>query len=394
MSARGARSRDIAALPPISLRELNRATLARQGLLERLSSPIPDAVERVGGLQAQHPDWPRVALWARLDGIAPGDTRASLERREVVRATLMRRTVHVASARDYWPIALFVQASFAEAWRLGFREDPHDPAVMERLRPAHEAAFEALAARPSTGTELTEVMAAAVPQVVSDRPRSYLFFHFLAHVPLVIVPVDAERYGRSFYAASTEWLGDPPGWASEPAAALAYVAERYLAAFGPASVEDFTSYLGRRGSLAERREAIDSLAERLVRFQSEDGRELVDLVDAPRPPGDMPAHARFLARWDSALLSHESKQRTRILPEPYRSTVITNNGDVLPTFLVDGFVAGSWRVSEARGESTLTLRPFQKIRAADRRTLEEEGERLGAFLAPEASRRALRWENE
>lgn len=391
MSAPGARRRGAPDLAPISARDLNRATLARQGLLERLTTTVPDAVERVGGLQAQHPDWPRVALWSRLHALAPADVRAALHRRELVRASLMRRTVHTVSAGDYWPVATLVQPFIAEAWRLTFKEDPYDPAVVERLRPAHEAALETLAGRPATGAELTDVMAAAVPHVASANPRPYLLLHLQAHVPLVIVPHDAERYGRSFYAAAAMWIGEPPAWATDREAALRFLAERYLAAFGPASVEDFTSYLGRRGSVVERRRALESLGDRLVRFRDDAGRELLDLADAPRPAGDEPAPARLLARWDSVLLSHEPRHRTRILPGPHRSTVITNNGDVLPTFLVDGLVSGTWRLVETRADATIELRPFGSVRSRERSGLEEEAERLAAFLAPDAAQRGVRW---
>jgi len=303
----------------------------------------------------------------------------------------MRRTVHTVSAGDYWPIACLVQPFIADAWRLTFNEDPYDAPLVDRLRPAHEAAIARMTEGPATSAELTELMAAAVPDVALAKTRSYLLAHLQAHVPLVIVPHDAERYGRSFYAVAAQWIGERPGWATEPDAALRFVAERYLSAFGPASVDDFTSYLGRRGSFLDRRRAVESLGDRLVRFSDEDGRELVDLAEAPRPPADVQAPARLLARWDSALLSHEPRRRTRILPETHRSTVITNNGDVLPTFLADGFVAGTWRLAETRADATIEMRPFGSVTRPQRAALEQEAERLAAFLAPDAARRGVRW---
>ena len=393
MGAPRGRGRAAAGLPPITLRELNRATLARQWLSERLPRTVSlaDAVERVGGLQAQHPDWPRVALWTRAEGLELDDLRHARDRREVVRASLMRRTLHVVSARDYWPIWTLVQAFVEDAWRLTFREDPRDTSVIARLRPAQDAALEALAQRPRTAAELAEVMTPAA-QTVAERASRYLVIYLHTRVPLVVVPHERESYSRSYYAVAADWLGEPPEWSTEPDAALRHLAERYLGAFGPASVDDFTSYLGRRGSLVARRRAVESLGDRLIRFRDEDGRELVDLVDAPRPPGDAPVPPRMLARWDSALLSHEPRHRTRILPEAYRSTVITNNGDVLPTFLSDGFVRGTWHLTETRGEAIVALRPFGTVPARDRAALEDEAERLAAFVAPEATRRGVRWD--
>jgi len=120
-------------------------------------------------------------------------------------------------------------------------------------------------------------------------------------------------------------------------------------------------------------------------FIDESGRTLVDLPKAPRPDPDTPAPPRLLARWDSLLLAYETKQRARVLPASHQATVITKNADVLPTFLVDGMVAGTWLPRQAsNGSPQLELRPFGRLAAKDRDALEAEGVRLLPLLGRSA----------
>jgi hypothetical protein len=177
------------------------------------------------------------------------------------------------------------------------------------------------------------------------------------------------------------WLGPPRDAEADPDRAARHVTRRYLGAFGPASVEDLVAYVGRGRNVGRWRAVVTARADELVELADEDGRTLVDLPDAPRPSEDTPVPLRLLARWDSLLLAWETKHRSRVLPAKHQSTVITKNADVLPTFLVDGMVAGTWLPrQDGNGERRLELRPFGRLRAADRDALEAEGERLLPLL--------------
>lgn len=378
---------------PLGRRELNRATLARQGLLESLdAASVATAVERVGSLQAQHPEWPPVALWSRSgDGAIAGLAKA-LEDRSVVRASLMRVTIHVVSAADFWPMSTVCQPMRLEQWRLLVKAHPIDSPIGRRLRAAHAAAIAAMDEAPRSPAEIEATLRSELGRAAPDLSNRLLLRHLAALVPLVHVRHDGEGYGRSRYAVAEQWIGPPGAGDTDPQAAADHVVERYLAAFGPATVGDLMAYVGRRGSLRPWRDAVDRLGDRLVRLRDEDGRELVDLADAPRPPGDTPAPPRLIARWDSLLLSHEPRHRGRVLADEHRAAVFSKNADVLPTILVDGFVAGTWWLERDGEAATLRITPFGRLAAAMRRSLEEQAERLMAAVAPEASDRCVRFE--
>jgi hypothetical protein len=210
--------------------------------------------------------------------------------------------------------------------------------------------------------------------------------HFAATVPLVHVPHDGEGYGRSRYALATDWLG-----VEEPeidvADARIHLARRYLGSFGPASVDDLAAYVGRgKGGIGVWRDAVAALDGEAIFLRGTDGRTLVDLVGAPRPEPDTPAPPRLLARWDSLLLSHAAKHRQRVIADEHRSSVFSKNADVLPAFLLDGVVAGTWELSRSDGRAAITLRPFRRVPHADAELLVAEAERVLGILAPDAGR--------
>ncbi|HEY7331394.1 MAG TPA: crosslink repair DNA glycosylase YcaQ family protein [Candidatus Limnocylindria bacterium] len=364
--------------PVLDARQLNRATLARQGLLEPIRDrSVARVVGRLGSLQAQHPDWPPLALAARLAAGNAPDLDNARRRRTVVRASLMRLTVHVVAAADYWPMSALTTPFRLDQFRLLYKLDPVTSPLAMRLRAAQPAAVAAMRELPRSAAEIEAILREELGPRVAIPPHRSLWRHFSGSVGLVQVPYDGETYGRSRYVAAADWLGPPRDGATDETTAAAHVAERYLAAFGPASVEDFAAYVGRGKGLTRLRRGIEALGERLAHFRDEAGRALVDLADAPRPPGDTPAPPRLLARWDSLLLAFGTRHRARVLPEAHQSTVITKNADVLPTFLVDGFVAGSWLPRRAAdGTPRVELRPFGRLRRADRDALEAEAERL------------------
>jgi len=374
---------------PLSARALGRATLARQGLLKSIRSSPAAAVERLGSLQAQHPEWPPVALAARAATARAADLAGALARREVVRSSLMRITIHVVTADDLWPMFALCQSMRLEQWRLITKSHPSTSALGRRMTAAHAAALSALAEQPRSSLELDRIMFAELGGPIGPIPR-LAWRHFSAHVPLVHVPHDREGYGRSLYAVAADWLGTSvvPSWDLERA--REHVARRYFAAFGPASIEDLAAYVGGgRGGITPWRSAVAALGEELVELRDEDGRTLFDVADAPRPSAETPAPPRLLARWDSILLSHAARHRGRILGEEARAAVFTKNADVRPSFLVDGMVGGTWDLARRDGHASIELRPLRRLSPAVRDALEEEAARVLAIVAPDATQRSV-----
>jgi hypothetical protein len=371
--------------------ELNRATLARQGLLEPLKvASVADAVERVGSLQAQHPEWPPIALWSRAGDGAIAGLAMALEDRSVVRSSLMRITIHVVSAGDFWPMSTVCRPMRLEQWRLLVKADPIESPLGRRLRAAHPAALAAMRERPRSPAEIEATLRSELGRAAPELSSRLLMRHLAAVEPLVHVRHDGEGYGRSRYAVAADWIGPPTAAALDPDAAMEHVTVRYLAAFGPATTADLMAYVGRRGSIRPWRAAFERLGDRLVRLRDEAGRELVDLADAPRPPSDLPAPPRLIARWDSLLLSHEPRHRGRVIADEHRAAVFSKNADVLPTILVDGFVAGTWWLDRDDTVATLRITPFGRLATRVRQSLEEQAERLIAAVAPDSTDRAVR----
>ena len=368
--------------PKLTLRQLNRATLARQGLLAPLpSGSVARQVERVGSLQAQHPDWPPFALQSRLRAEAPAvDLDRARTRRGVVRASLMRITLHVVSADDFWPMSTLTLPLRVAQFRAGYKLDPVASPLGRRITAAHPQVLAAMREEPRRVHEIEAILAEQLKGVKIPPSRS-LWRHFSGAVPLVQVPFPGEAYGRARYVAAAEWLRAPTDAEADPDRAAMHLAERYLAAFGPATADDLADYVGRGREPGRWRAATEALGDRLVELEAEDGRHLVDLEDAPRPAAETPAPSRLLARWDSLLLAYGTKQRARVFPPEHQATVITRNADVLPTFLVDGFVAGTWLPRTGEKGPTIELRPFGRLDNKDREALEAEAIRLLPILA-------------
>jgi hypothetical protein len=370
----------------ISGSALNRATLARQGLLKRRSLGISAAVEAFGAMQSQHPDWPPVALWTRLTDFSATALGRAFARRTIVRAGMPRITLHVLSVSDFWPMWTIAQPMRLEQWRLMCKRDPADARLVRRLAPACAAAVAALEEGPLRREEFTRILEDHAPADLRDLPYRGLSRYFMAVQPLVQVPERGEVYGRGRYATAETWIGPPSKDATDPARSRARLLRRHLAAFGPASLADSLHWIGRRGGIGPWRAAIDDLRDDLVELRTDDGQTLWDLATAPRPAADVPAPPRFLARWDSILLAHEPKRRGRILPAIHQKRVFTNNADVLPTFLVDGVVAGTWAIETVGTATRLVARPFDALTSAARSGLEAEADRLVRFMKPDAGR--------
>jgi hypothetical protein len=337
-------------------------------LLSRETVPVLAAVERLVGLQAQLARPPFLALWARLQGFQPEELTRLVHDRKLVRATLMRGTLHLVTAKDYRLLRPALQASFSEGLQAVLGDRARDVDIEGVTAKAREC----LRQQPRTFEEIRTVLARSWPKL-DARAMGYTV---RMHLPLVQVPTDA-RWGwpaSSCFASAEEWLG-----AALPAKIdLAAIVRRYLAAFGPASVRDAQSFLGLRDLSA----AFEALRPKLRVFHDERGRELFDLEDAPRPPGDTPAPVRFLPDFDNMLLGHAD--RTRVVSETHRAKLATRNLRVLPVFLVDGFVAGTWSNTRSGKSATLKAAPFVPLDKKVRAELMEEGTALLRFTESDA----------
>jgi hypothetical protein len=342
----------------LETRQLNRALLARQLLLERSGLSLPAALEQVAGLQAQYAPSPYVGLWSRLRGFRRDDLTRALEDRRAVQATLLRSTIHVVSAADYPPFAEAVRRARREWWQRATRRE----LAGVDLEAAAALVRERLAGGPARQAELAGLLADhGFPKATWNGVGLW--------VDLVRVPPSGtwERRRADLYGLATDWLGP---WRVGEADALEHLVRRYLAGFGPASLADLGSWAGL--PLGRVRPVLERVGTR--RFRDQGGGELFDLPGAPLPEAGTPAPPRFLSTWDANLLVHA--RRTQLLPERHRSRIFhVRAPHSFPTFLVDGAVAGTWRHREGRVE----LEPFEPLAGATRRQLEDEAERLAAF---------------
>lgn len=336
-------------------RELNRALLARQLLLERASATLPRALERVGGIQAQSAASMYVGLWSRVDGLAREDLTRALERRTIVQGTLMRATIHLVSARDFWPLALAVEHPRRDWWARVQRDSPSPRAMAAAARRLRAR----LAEGPLRRAEMEELLGRDVARGIG------MWIH------LVRVPPSGtwDRRRADLFGDAEAWLGPTEVTLDD---ARDHLVRRYLGAFGPVSRADVATWAGLPPT------TVAPILARLPlrRLRSEAGEELLDLRRAPLPDPETPAPARFLPPWDATLLTHV--RRSGILPEEYRPRIFnTKMPQSVGTFLVHGSVAGAWRHEDGR----VKLEPFRRIDGATRRDLDEESERLAAFHA-------------
>jgi hypothetical protein len=335
----------------LTRRHLNRALLDRQLLLERSTMSIPEAVEQVGGLQTQYAPSGYVGLWTRLADFQRDALTAALEDRSVVQATLLRTTIHVVSAREFWRYAMGVRQA-RRTWALRVTGQRDEAGLVEAARRMREA----LAGGPRSVKELGELGAGFVGNLG-------------LWVDLVRVPPSGtwERRRADRLGLAEDWVGPPDASLDE---GLEHVVRAYLRAFGPAAWRDIASWAGM--SVSEAKRGGEGLA--LARYQDEGGRELIDLEGSSIPDPDVPAPVRFLPHWDANLLVHA--RRTGLLPEEHRPRVFSiRNPFSVGVYLVDGVVAGAWSVRDGRIE----LDPYETLTAKDHREVDREREALEAF---------------
>lgn len=336
----------------LTARDLNRALLARQLLLERVRLPIPRVLERMGTLQAQYAPSMYIGLWSRVDGFERAHLDRALEQRKVAQGTLMRSTIHLVSKADYWPLAVAIRKSRREWWLRTHKPRPEP----RRLEAAAARLRERLASGPLRRSEI-DVVVRGGPVLVNGVGL---------WVDLVRVPPSGtwERRRADLYAAAEQWIGPEDAAVDD---ALEHLVRRYLLGFGPATRGEIASWAGVPPNVLD--PALGRLS--LRRFRAADGDELLDLPRAPLPAADTPAPVRFLPVWDATLLVHA--RRAGILSEEQRPLVFnTKTPHSFPTFLVDGTVAGTWRHESGKIE----IAPFGRLSRSVERELRAESGRL------------------
>jgi hypothetical protein len=358
----------------LKLRELNRATLARQMLLESEALSVPAAIERLVGLQAQLASAPYVGLWTRLRDFQREDLAREIENRKVIKATMMRATLHLCTADDYVrfrtalrPLLIVAAGEIAKRRDSDFNLDK-----------VLKAARKFIGEKPRTFAEISDMLTKLMP----DHDVGAMRYSVRTHIPLVQVPINTgwSYSNKPEFTLAESWIGR----SVSPEDNLRELVFRYLAAFGPASVTDAQTWLGMK-----LKETFEKLRPELQTYRGEGRIELFDLSGPPLPSEDAPAPVRFLPEYDNLLLSHSN--RSRVIADEYRSKVYLPGLRVAATILVDGFVRGSWKIEKTKDAETLLIEPFDKLTKKDRAALTEEGERLVSFIEPKAKSFGVRF---
>ena len=333
----------------LTQRELNRATLARQLLLKRVRLGVVPALERVAGLQSQLAATAYVGLWARLEGFRPQALDRALLGQRAVRGLLMRGTVHTVASRDF---ALFSAALAGDppGW------------VTPELQEIADQVAEPLREFCSEPRTRGEVLGWLERERGVRNDGSNGIWYAIRLRARIAHSAEASRWRAPVHNPTFVAVAHDE---EDGEAARTVMVRRYLAAFGPATRAEISGWSGLKVR------SFAHLLDGLVRLRDDRGRELLDLPRAPRPEADTPAPVRLLPKFDNVLLD-----RQRVLPEPYRTLVVRKNADVQPTFTVDGYVAGIWRVEKRR----VVTEPFEPLPLATRRELEDEAARLAAWL--------------
>jgi hypothetical protein len=333
-------------------RELNRALLARQLLLERVKTPLPRALERIGGIQAQYAPSMYIGLWTRLEALERDQLTRALVRRSVVQGSMMRATIHLVSKRDYWPFVVGIRRPLREWWLRTHGRDTDAKKIAASDRKIRRA----FNGGPLKRTKLEEIL--------GKRLGVAGLFVDMVRVP----PSGTWEHRRAdLYALAEDWVGPESATEGE---GVELLIRRYLQGFGPARPAEIADWASI--DVKTTRAGLERLE--LRRFQDEQGKELVDLPRLPLPDADTPAPVRFLPVWDATLLVHA--RRTQILPERHRTRVFNvRTPHSVNTFLVDGQVEGTWRYDQGH----VKVEPFGRLVKGVRAELDEEAARLAAF---------------
>lgn len=360
----------------LTVGELNRSTLARQMLLDRASLPVLDALKRLVGLQAQQPQPPYLGLWTRLRSFERAELTQLLETRQVVRATMMRATLHLMTAEDYTLLRPALQPALTRSLSAFFSKQVKAAPIEQIVEAAHAYIQE----QPRTFVEIRARLTELFPTI----DPALLAYAVRMHLPLVQVPPGGQWdfTGSPALTLASPWSGCA---LTDEQEGLRHLVLRYLAAYGPATIKDLQTWSG----LTRLGEVVKACRPALRTFRDEQGRELLDLMDTPLLDAATPAPPRFLPEFDNLLLAHAD--RGRIIAAEYRSAVFLTVGRVRATFLIDGFVSGTWKIEQAQKIARLTIEPFRSLSRRVRSELMEEGERLLRWIADGAETFEVRY---
>ena len=355
----------------LSVRDLSRATLARQMLLARETTTVPRALERLLAVQSQWPKPPFVAFWSRLEGFTRDGLSELAKKNAVVRGTAFRGTIFLMLPKDYAAFRASIQPTLERG--LISVAGKHVP---EKERDAVVTlARKFFAKTPASFDALRDELAKRGHENARIRAEAYVA---RLRIPLLQVATDVDWgwHGQCDFALAESMVKEPI--ATELADDALVL--RYLAALGPATVADAQNFLG----VTKLKYSFARLRDKLVVFENDAGKELFDLPKAPRPGGDVEAPVRFLPDFDNVVMGH--LDRRRAVPEEFKAKVFLPGLVVARTFLVDGFVAGTWKVDVAKKKATITVTKLgKKLPPA----VLEEAEKLVRFMEPEAKEHAV-----
>jgi hypothetical protein len=360
----------------LSQRELNRALLARQLLLERADMPATEAIECVAGLQSQASAPPFVGLWTRLADFRESELQDLIDSRAVVRGTMMRHTIHLVTPADY----LWLRPTIQPALDKNYGAQTNKRLAGFDIQPFLDAAQKGFGERPLTFAEVKQL----IRDLDSACDIDAVSYAVRTHLKLIGVP-NALRWrfgGRAPFVLADAWLDQPVPDTEDPPEMV----RRYLAAFGPATPADATAWSGVGGM----RPVFEELRPGLRTFRDQAGRELFDVPDGLLPDAGTPAPVRFLPQFDNTLLSH--KDRTRVVADEHRQRVYIMPGRVMGTILLDGFVAAGWKIERKGRQAMLVVEEFRPIKKKERREIEPEAEALIQFVEPDVHTRGIRYE--
>ncbi len=352
----------------LTQRELNRATLARQYLLERTNQSPLAIIKHLIAIQGQVSNAPYISLWTRLHTFQRRELTELLEDRQVVRAPSLRGTLHILTGEDYLLFQPLLLPLFARNLHI-FARKTRDFYMDHFIQEMRAYIQQQSPTRAEMLVKMEELYPGLGKQQIADSLRMHM---------ALVQPIPAGLWGftgKPTHTEATAWLGRP---LADTGAGLHELIMRYLAAFGPASIQDTQQWSG----ITRLKPAFDALRSELLTFRDEQGRELFDLPGAPRPSADTPAPVRFLPDFDNVLFAYDD--RRRIIPDELRSTIFVDNRSCL-TFLVDGFVRGTWKIERRSTGPALLIKPLSTpLSAQTQRALRAEGERLMRWMYDDA----------
>ncbi len=339
------------------------------------SASVAQVVRDVGGLQAQDAPAAALAVRVRSTGLTAADFESAQHRqRSIVHTWCMRGTLHVVAAEDFAWLVPLLGPHFILQTRHRYRQLGLDEGTCER---GVRAIRDALAAQgPLPREDLARRLTAhGIPA------EGQATIHLIRRAALEgIVCIGPDRGAKPAYVLVQDWIDQDR--APAPDAALAELAHRYLAAYGPAGPNDLAVWSGL--GISQARQAWKLIAGQLVEVEAHGGAAwlLKTQADRLREPPVHPPVVRLLPKFDTYLLGYASRD---LIVEPQHARRIHPGGGLLyPTLLVNGHAAGVWSAKRRGKRLEVVVEPFAGLSAEIRHGLEAEVADLSRFLGTEA----------